>query len=75
MKTKDHSKEYDINYIRSSQQNRYPLLFLDKIIEIKPCKYVKAIKNFTYNEWFFPAHFDALYNGNLRTLLLSLPIK
>jgi|TARA_B110000259_G_C13851285_1_gene336926 3-hydroxyacyl-[acyl-carrier-protein] dehydratase len=58
MKTKDHSKEYDINYIRSSQQNRYPLLFLDKIIEIKPGKYVKAIKNFTYNEWFFPAHFD-----------------
>ena len=58
MKTKDHTKEYDINYIRSSQQNRYPLLFIDKIIEIKPGKYVKAIKNFTYNEWFFPAHFD-----------------
>ena len=58
MKTKDHTKEYDINYIRSSQQNKYPLLFIDKIIEIKPGKYVKAIKNFTYNEWFFPAHFD-----------------
>ena len=58
MKIKDHTKEYDINYIRSSQQNRYPLLFIDKIIEIKPGKYVKAIKNFTYNEWFFPAHFD-----------------
>ena len=58
MKIKDHTKEYDINYIRSSQQNKYPLLFIDKIIEIKPGKYVKAIKNFTYNEWFFPAHFD-----------------
>ena len=51
-------KTYDINYIKSSQQNRYPLLFIDKIIEIKPGKYAKAIKNFTYNEWFFPSHFD-----------------
>jgi len=58
MKNKNHIKSYDINYIRSSQQNRYPLLFIDKITEIKPGKYVKAIKNFTYNEWFFPAHFD-----------------
>ena len=58
MKNKNHTKEYDINYIRSSQQNRYPLLFIDKIVEIKPGKYVKAKKNFTYNEWFFPAHFD-----------------
>ena len=47
MKNKNHIKSYDINYIRSSQQNRYPLLFIDKIIEIKPGKYVKAIKNFT----------------------------
>ena len=58
MKNKNHIKSYDINYIRSSQQNRYPLLFIDKIIEIKPGKYVKAIKNFTYNEWFFPTHYD-----------------
>ena len=40
---------FDINYIKSSQQNRYPLLLIDKITEIKPGKYVKAIKNFTYN--------------------------
>ena len=55
---KNVTKKYDINYIKSSQQNRYPLLFIDKIIEIKPGKYAKAIKNFTYNEWFFPSHFD-----------------
>lgn len=58
MKNRNYTKEYDINYIRSSQQNTYPLLFIDKIIEIKPGKYVKTIKNFTYNEWFFPAHFE-----------------
>lgn len=58
MRNKYVPKSYDINYIRSSQQNRFPLLFIDKIIDIKPGKYAKAIKNFTYNEWFFPAHFD-----------------
>jgi 3-hydroxyacyl-[acyl-carrier-protein] dehydratase len=57
MKKKNRNIEYDINYIRFSQQNRYPLLFLDKITDIKPGNYVKSLKNFTYNEWFFPAHF------------------
>ena len=56
-KTKNLSNK-GINYIKSSQQNRYPLLFIDKIIDIKPGNYAKAIKNFTYNEWFFPAHFE-----------------
>lgn len=56
MKKKD--KFFDIDFIRSSQQNRFPLLFIDKIIELKPGKTVTAIKNFTYNEWFFPAHFE-----------------
>ena len=45
-------------YIKSCQQNRYPLLFVDRITECEPGKRVRAIKNFTYNEWFFPAHFD-----------------
>lgn len=49
---------YDINFIKSSQQNRFPLLFIDKIIDLKPGKSVTAIKNFTYNEWFFPSHFE-----------------
>ena len=40
------------------QQNRYPLLFIDKIIDLKPGKSAVGIKNFSYNEWFFPAHFQ-----------------
>lgn len=50
---------YDIDAyeIQQYQQNRYPLFFLDKVIEVRPGEYVKAYKNFTYNEWFFPAHF------------------
>ena len=58
MKKKNLSDKYDINYIRSSQRNRYPLLFIDKILEIEPGKQAKALKNFSYNEWFFPAHFE-----------------
>ena len=46
---------YQIQYY---QQNRYPLLFVDKIIEAVPGEYAKGYKNFSYNEWFFPAHFE-----------------
>ena len=47
----------DAYEIQQYQQNRYPLLFVDKFIEVRPGEYAKAYKNFTYNEWFFPAHF------------------
>jgi 3-hydroxyacyl-[acyl-carrier-protein] dehydratase len=47
-----------LSFIKSCQQNRYPLLFVDRITECEPGKRVRAIKNFTYNEWFFPAHFE-----------------
>jgi 3-hydroxyacyl-[acyl-carrier-protein] dehydratase len=44
--------------ILNHQRNRHPILFIDKLISIKPGSEAVAIKNFTYNEWFFPAHFD-----------------
>jgi 3-hydroxyacyl-[acyl-carrier-protein] dehydratase len=44
--------------IQECQRNRYPLLFVDQITEAIPGKSAKGIKCFTYNEWFFPAHFD-----------------
>ena len=44
--------------IQKYQQNRFPLLFIDEILEAVPGKYAKGYKNFTYNEWFFPAHFE-----------------
>ena len=37
--------------------NRYPIMMVDKVTELEPGKYVKAIKNVTYNESFFPGHF------------------
>jgi len=47
----------DTNDILNSQQNKFPLMFLYKINFVNPGKNLEAIKNFSYNEWFFPAHF------------------
>ncbi|WP_038178847.1 3-hydroxyacyl-ACP dehydratase FabZ family protein [Vibrio rhizosphaerae] len=49
---------FDTPGILASQQNRYPLLFVDKIIEAVPGVSAVGVKNFTYNEWFFPAHYE-----------------
>lgn len=51
-------KFLDAYEIQKYQQNRYPLLFVDAITEVEPGKYAKGYKNFSYNEWFFPAHFE-----------------
>ena len=48
----------DIPGIKSCQQNRHPLLFIDKIVDTTPGKEANSIKCFSYNEWFFPAHFE-----------------
>lgn len=44
--------------IMKYQQNRYPLLFVDVILEVSPQNSAIGLKNFSYNEWFFPAHFE-----------------
>lgn len=51
-------KNIDAYNIQKYQQNRYPLLFLDVVEEVLPGKYAKGYKNFSFNEWFFPAHFQ-----------------
>lgn len=48
----------DIPAIKACQQNRYPLLFIDKIVDTTPGEEANSIKCFSYNEWFFPAHFE-----------------
>lgn len=47
----------DAYEIQQYQQNRYPCFFVDFIKEIIPGKSAVGYKNFTFNEWFFPAHF------------------
>jgi len=48
----------DIPGIKECQQNRHPLLFIDKIMDTTPGEEANSIKCFSYNEWFFPAHFE-----------------
>lgn len=48
----------DISEIIRHQRNRYPVLLIDKIVDLVPGVRATGIKCFTYNEWFFPGHFD-----------------
>ena len=59
--TKDFGVEklsFTIPEIMEYQQNRYPLLFIDEITEAVPGQYARGKKAFSYNEWYFPAHFE-----------------
>jgi len=49
---------FDINGLLMHQRNRYPVLLIDKISSVVPGQRATGIKCFTYNEWFFPGHFD-----------------
>jgi len=47
----------DINEILEYLPHRYPFLLVDRVLELEPGKSLKAIKNVTINEPFFPGHF------------------
>lgn len=49
---------FDINGLIKHQRNRYPVLLIDQISDAVPLQYATGVKCFTYNEWFFPGHFD-----------------
>lgn len=57
-KKKEKLVSLKIEDILKSQRNKYPLLFIDKVISCNPGIAITSKKNFSYNEWFFPAHFD-----------------
>lgn len=50
-------RDLDVYEIQQYQQNRYPCLFVDYINEAVPGKSAEGYKNFSFNEWYFPAHF------------------
>lgn len=54
----DSPLQFDINGIKECQRNRHPLLFVDRVFDVVPGTKASGLKCFTYNEWFFPAHFD-----------------
>lgn len=47
----------DIGQVMRYLPHRYPFLLIDRILEIVPGERVKALKNVTVNEPFFPGHF------------------
>ena len=63
---------FDIKDILSLQANRYPTLFIDKVVSCVPGKSSTCIKNFTYNEWFFPMHYEDDPNAPGFVLIESL---
>ncbi len=57
METETALRNLDVQEIQEYQQNRYPCFFVDCIEEAIPGKSARGFKNYTYNEWYFPAHF------------------
>ncbi|MEO0392551.1 MAG: 3-hydroxyacyl-ACP dehydratase FabZ [Pseudomonadota bacterium] len=48
---------FDVNQVMQMIPHRFPLLMLDRIVELKDSEYAVGLKNFTINEHFFVGHF------------------
>jgi 3-hydroxyacyl-[acyl-carrier-protein] dehydratase len=55
--TEDANGALDINGIMRYLPHRYPFLLLDRVLACEPGKMIRAEKNVTMNEPFFPGHF------------------
>ncbi|HEX5719857.1 MAG TPA: 3-hydroxyacyl-ACP dehydratase FabZ [Thermoanaerobaculia bacterium] len=53
----DQNPKWDIEWIMSVLPHRYPILLVDRVLEIEPQKRIVAIKNVTVNEPIFAGHF------------------
>ena len=47
----------DIHQILKQLPHRYPILLVDRVLEVEPGKRIKALKNVTINEPYFVGHF------------------
>jgi len=47
----------DINAILKQLPHRYPFLLVDRVLECHRGQSIRALKNVTYNEPYFPGHF------------------
>ena len=50
----------DIQNIVERLPHRYPMLLLDRVLELVPGERIEALKNVTFNEHFFQGHFPGL---------------
>ncbi len=48
---------WDSRWVMSILPHRYPMLLIDRVLEIEPRRRIVALKNFTVNEEFFQGHF------------------
>jgi 3-hydroxyacyl-[acyl-carrier-protein] dehydratase len=51
--------QLDIQQILKQLPHRYPFMLVDRVLECVAGKSIRALKNVTYNEPFFPGHFPA----------------
>jgi 3-hydroxyacyl-[acyl-carrier-protein] dehydratase len=49
--------QLDMLAILKRLPHRHPFLLVDRVLECHPRKSIRALKNVTYNEPFFPGHF------------------
>ena len=49
--------QFDMLAILERLPHRYPFLLVDRVLELRPGESIRALKNVTYNEPFFPGHF------------------
>ncbi|MDP2793986.1 MAG: 3-hydroxyacyl-ACP dehydratase FabZ [Sulfurisoma sp.] len=47
----------DIHEILEHLPHRYPILLVDRVLEVVPGERIKALKNVSINEPFFPGHY------------------
>ncbi len=47
----------DIHAILEHLPHRYPLLLVDRVLEVSPGESIRALKNVSVNEPFFPGHY------------------
>jgi beta-hydroxyacyl-ACP dehydratase FabZ len=57
MTLSDPTPKWDIEWILSVLPHRYPILLVDRVLEMEPGRRIVAIKNVTINEPFFAGHF------------------
>src|SRR3974390_210451 len=48
--------QLDMQAILERLPHRYPFLLVDRVLELRPGESIRALKNVTYNEAFFPGH-------------------
>ncbi len=53
----DFALPLDVRAIQRIIPHRYPILLVDRIIELEPGKRAVGLKNVSANEWFFEGHF------------------